>query len=196
MLRELSSEMQSELDVRACPFRIVYGPERAPISLVNCRVVVERDRGGTENVSSPKSRAPNPHMVAVRSTAGKCRVFAKSSLPGASVSDHERVADQMVDKLTVALHTCVRRRNTEYRISGSHVLTQEELQLSDLEAWPGVVYEFKFEVDRGIFDTTWTGEKRPTAEMGGTGGVSIGTSVSIGDSANANDLPSAETRIE
>lgn len=196
MLRELSSEMQSELDARSCPFRIIYGPERAPISLVNCRVVVERDRGGTENVSAPKSRAPNPHMVAVRSTAGKCRVFAKSSLPGASVSDHERVADQMVDKLTVALHTCARRRNTEYRISGSHVLTPEELQLSDLEAWPGVVYEFKFEVDRGVFDTTWTGEKRPTAEMGGTGGVSIGTSVSIGDSANSNDLPSTQTRIE
>ena len=196
MLREIASEMQCELDARSCPFRIVYGPERAPISLVNCRVVVERDRGGTENVSSPKSRAPNPHMVAVRSTAGKFRVFAKSSLPGASVSDHERVADQMVDKLTVALHTCVRRRNTEYRISGSHILTPEEMQLSDLEAWPGVVYEFKFEIDRGVFDTTWTGEKRPTAGMGGTDGVSLGTSVSIGDSANANDLPSTQTRIE
>lgn len=196
MMREIASEMQTELNARACPFRIVYGPERAPISLVQCRAVIERDRGGTENVSSPKSRAPNPHMVAVRSTAGKCRVFAKSSLPGASVSDHERVADQMVDKLTVALHTCVRRRNTEYRISGSHVLTPEEMQLSDLEAWPGVVYEFRFEIDRGVFDTTWTGEKRPTAEMGGTGGVSLGTSVSIGDSANANDLPSTQTRIE
>ena len=196
MLREIASEMQAELDARACPFRIVYGPERAPISLAQCRAVIERDRGGTENVSAPKSRGPNPRMIAVRSTSAKCRVFAKSSLSGANVYDHERFADQMVDQLTVSLHACVRRRCTEYRISSARILAAEELQLLDLEAWPGVVYEFKFEVDRGVFDTTWTGERRPTVDMGGAGGVSLGTSVSIGDSTNSNDLPSAQTRIE
>lgn len=196
MLREISREIETELRYRDCSYSVVYGPERLPSSVANCRIVVERERGTSENISAPKSRAPNPKMVAVRSIAGRCRIFAKSSVPGANVWDHEREADLAADLFVVALHTVVRRRLTEYRVTGGKILSASELEYQQISAWPGVVYEFKFEVDRGVFDTTWTGEKRPTVDMGGASGVSLGTSVSIGDSTNSNDLPSAQTRIE
>lgn len=195
MLYEISREIEAELQARGCGYPVVYGPERVPTSLVNCRIVVQRDRGTNENVSAPKFRAPNPRMIAVRATAGKCRIFAKSSLPGANAWDHEREADHVADAFTVALHVAVRKRNTEYRISGGKLLTAQELEYLSISAWPGAVYDLDFEVDRAVNDATWAGEKRPEVQVGGQDGVVITTGATVSGNAADSNLPSVQTRI-
>lgn len=197
MLREISREIETELRARDCSYAVVYGPERLPSSVTNCRIVVERERGTVENASAPKSRAPNPRMVAVRAIAGRCRIFAKSSVPGANVWDHEREADLATDLFVVALHAVVRRRLTECRVTSGKILPASELEYQQISAWPGVVYELSFEVNRGVYDTTWAGEKRPSVEVGGTSGISITNAITAGgDPSGSNSLPSVNTRVE
>lgn len=196
MLYEISREIETELIARECVYPVVYGPERVPTSIVNCRIVIERERGAGEDVGAPKHRGVNPRPIATRSIAGRCLVFAKSSKAGANVWDHEREADLAVDLLIVALHASARRRCSEYRVTGGKILAANELEYEGLSAWPGVVYELTFEIDRGVSDAKWTGEKRPEATIG-EGGIAIATGATVGgDAVGSSDLPSVETRVE
>ena len=196
MLYEISREIEAELRARDCAYPVVYGPERLPTTLANCRIVIERERGAGEDVGAPKHRGTNPRPIATRSIAGRCRVFAKSSKAGANVWDHEREADLAVDLLVVALHSCSRRRCSEYRVTGGKILAANELEYEALSAWPGVVYELTFEIDRGVSDVKWAGDKRPEVTIG-EGGIVIATSATVGgDAAGSSDLPSVETRVE
>jgi len=197
MLYEISKEIAAELQLKKCPYAVVYGPERLPVSMTTPRIVIERDRQSPEQISAPKSRTVNPIMMLTRAIAGQIRVFAKSSVSGANVYNHERECDKAVDRVTVALHKVARRRCTEYRITRAKLLNTTELQYEGLESWPGVVYQINFEIDRGVLDTDWTGDGADTAEIGGTGGVTIGASVSVSGSATGNNvLPNADTEIE
>ena len=131
----------------------------------------------------------------LRNIACVARIFAKSNLPGAGVHEHERQADQAADKLTIALHRSVRLRNSEYFVTSIKLLSASDLKFEGLEAWPGVVYEIKFSVERGVFDTNWAGEKAPetvlTADNFGNPTVTI-----TGTTAGNNVMPSATTEID
>jgi hypothetical protein len=158
MIYEIAKEIATELATKGCPYRVVYGPERGAQTVASPRFVVERNRDATDDILSPRSRPVNPRMVALRVLACRCRVFAKSNLAGAGVHDHERVADQMVDRFTVALNKAVRVRCTTYRVTRAKLLGADELGLYGLETWPGVVYTIEFEIDRGVYDTNWAEE--------------------------------------
>lgn len=198
MLYEISRQIETELQGKGCPYRVVYGPERAPTGMTDPRVVIERDRSGSDSFAAPTSRAANPRMIGVRWLACKATVFAQSNASGAQVYDHERIADEIVDKLTVALHKIMRARHNQYQISASHFLSAEEAALQGLEQWPGAIYQFAFSIDRGVVDTTWTGAKAAEATMGGEHGVRIKHAITVkgqGDTTAADGaLPSAEVR--
>lgn len=195
MIYEITKEVATELASKGYPFDVIYGPERAPVVLTKPRIVIERDRQGSDPTKAPKARTPNPKMMFVRGIACVCRIFAKSNLPGAGVHEHERQADQAADKLTIALFRAIRKRFTECEIQPAQMLSADALKYAGLEAWPGVVYEIKFSVDRGVYDTNWVGEKAPetvlTAENFGNTTVLI-----TGSTAGNNVMPSATTEIE
>lgn len=197
MLFEISKEIAALFSAANCPYKIVYGPERSPSTIAQSRVVIEYDRQGSDTTKAPKGRFANPPMVSLRSVACTCRIFAKSSLAGAGIHNHEREANALADLFLVAIHKVVRSRCSEYRITRAKFLSVDELKYTGLETWPGAVYEISFEVDRGVFDTTWTGEKSTEATIGGTGGVGIQTSLTVGGTATGNNvMPSVSTEIE
>ena len=191
MIYEITREVEAELRAQACPVPVVYGPERqgAGVAITTSRIVIERDRGRGDETKPGRARTLNPRMVAVRGIGAICRIYAQSTLTGAAVHDHERLADQVIDKVTVALHKIVSRRQTEWRISSAKLLTREELALRGLEVWPGVVYEIHFSVDRGVFDTTWTEEAADEIAVDATL-IRSTTEVSL---ANGPTPPTTET---
>lgn len=191
MLYEIHKEIGAELAAKGVPFPVVYGPERGAQRAVSTRIVIERDRQAGDTFGPPKKATKNPPMVGIRSVGCVCRILAASTLSGPGVHDHERVADQIVDKLTIALHKVIRRRNTLYAIQAAGLMSADELQLNGLEQWAGVVYQIKFTVDRGVFDTTFAEEKALEMTIGGTGGASIGTTgnVHLEGSTKSEPLP-------
>lgn len=193
MIYELAKEIAVILAATGCPYPVVYGPERAPASGVETRIVIERDRYGRDTFDAPKTRAGNPNAVFTRTIACEATIFAQSTLPGAGVYEHERVADQLADLFAVALHRAVRTRRNHYTITSSKMLSLEELDLGGIEAWPYVVYRITFTIDRVVNDVSWVGEAAPTAELGGEHGVSLGLTRTTTISMTADrTLPSVE----
>lgn len=160
VIYEIHKEVATELKAQGCPLPVVYGPERQGVgtALGVTRVVIERDRSRGDVPKPGRARTFNPRMVAIRSMGAVCRIYARSTLTGAAGHDHERLADQAVDQITIALYKVVGRRQSEWSVSSAKLLTVEELALRGLEVWPGVVYEMRFAVDRAVFDATWTDE--------------------------------------
>lgn len=187
MIYEITKEIATELTARGVPYPVVYGPERAPRSMVDPRFVIERDRAGNDELAAPVARNPNPRMIGRRWVACVCRIFACSTLAGAGTHDHEREADQMVDRFTVALHKVVRVRCNQYRLRSAKLMSATELELDGLEQWPGVVYRIEFDVDRAVNDTAWDGTAAATAVSG-----KVATTRSVGQAGSAQ-LPSATT---
>lgn len=113
------------------------------------------------------------------------RIYAKSELVGAAVHDHERLADQLLDRVEVALRKIVAQRRTLHQITSSKLLDEAALSLIGLEQWPGVVYELRFSVDRGVFDTAWDGEAKPgiAAEVAPLAGIASETIVRLQNGA-------------
>lgn len=168
MLYGIAHRVEAALKARGIPFPVVYGPERTDTTTLGTRtrIVIERDREGGDSVGPARSVHTNPNMRAVRAVGAVARVFAKSERAGAGVQDHEGVADKLVDRLHVALDSIIRSDQTLWAVSSAKLLNANELEQRGLKTWPGVVYEIKFSVDRGVFDTDWTGEAAPEAELG------------------------------
>lgn len=191
MIYSIAQEVATALKAKGVPYPVIYGPERGPRSMTETRIVIERDRRANETLEAPHKRVPNPKMIFVRWLPITARVFAYSPVNGPMTHDHEREADLLVDPLTVAIHTVVRERGNQYRITSAHLLNEDELKLAGLEQWPGVVYELKLQIDRGVNDVTWQGAAKATAKV-----TAINTTRNVSGSAvtAGDELPSASVR--
>lgn len=164
MLHAISLQLATALQARGCPVPVVYGPERPSDAALNKpRIVLQYDREKGDSHSGPRSQTVNPRQVFTRTKGCVCRIFAQSTLEGAGVWNHERDADQIADHVQICLASILPRRNTLWLPTGGKFLNKQELQMLDLEAWPGVVYEFAFQFDRGVLDVTW---RTPTQSAG------------------------------
>jgi hypothetical protein len=155
MLFSIAQEVKDFLVTKGCNVPVVYGPERKEQALNRPRYVIERDRAAGDQHTGTRSQRTNPKLVDVRAIGCVCRIFAQSTVASAGVWNHERDADQMVDHFTVAMASVIQNRKTLWRVTNAKLLTAGELAARDIETWPGVVYEVKFQVDRGVADLTW-----------------------------------------
>jgi hypothetical protein len=181
VIKSIADDLRTELAAKGCPLRVIYGPEPRPVtSLVDSRIVLERDREGGDVIGPPRSQHKNPAIKGVRGMGCVLRIFAKSSLSGANLWDHESLADQTLDKVWVALEKLVKLRRTLWTITGAKLLNSTELEMRGLETWPGVVFELRFAVDRGVFDTTWVGDAKPEKAFGeGADAIQIASTTSV-----------------
>lgn len=181
MIYELQKELAAELEARGVPYPVLYGPESAQTTTpaVRSRIVLERDRKQGDRFDGPRSVHVNHQLSAVRAIGCVLRIYAASTAAGARVQDHERLADALLDRVTVALRKCVNVRKTLHRITAAKLLDGDELELRGLATWPGVVYELRFEIDRGVFDRDWDGSAAPEAAIGGQDGVVITSSTKV-----------------
>lgn len=177
MLYALARIAETELQLRGCPVRVMYGPERMQdTALTDTRIVFQRSRRARDRISSPSSSKLNPSRRAERELDALVQVIARSSLDGAQLHDHEELADQIVDMLIVVLQIAAARSKTTVALNGGSFLSTQALALEGMESWPGVVYELTFSVQRGVFDRSWAGDAKGTVACDNI--VTTGTCVS------------------
>lgn len=199
MLYEISREIDAQLQVKLAPYRVHYGPENADpdagLRLTTPRIVIERDRQAGDRPRDGRSRTNNAKMLAAREVGAVCRIFAQSTVDGARVEDHERIADQLADMVTCALHVVATTRKAEWRISSAKLLTAEEVAQRGLQVWPGAVYELRFSVDRGVYDTDWTGAAAAEKALGtDSSSIKVRTTGTIGLQNAPEGTPGEATR--
>jgi hypothetical protein len=165
VIYSISQDLAVYLKAQECPVRVVYGPERAKtIAVIDERIVIQRDRDSGDPIEAPMSQHRNPRMWRVRELGAVIRVYAKSTATGAGVHDHERRADQIADMLIVGLERISRTRKQPWRPTSSpKLLDDAALQMIGIETWPGVVYEMRIAVARGVFETAW--DKLPAEQV-------------------------------
>jgi hypothetical protein len=196
MLSAICNELRAALQARGVPYDVVYGPERmAQSSLARTHIVLERDRTLGDAYLPPTTHTRNPRLDHVRRIGAVLTVYARSGEPGATIADHERLADHIVDQALVALRGIVAARRTLWDVTGARLLSAGESADRALEAWAGVVYEVKLAIDRGVADTPFDGAAAVERTMGGATGARIGTALNItGSPGTSTDLPGATTR--
>lgn len=195
MLAAITYELRELLKARGVPYPVGYGPERSTQSVaVDSHIVVERDRERGDEFKPPPTSRYNPHLDHSRDIGAICRVFARSTLSGAGPEDHERVADTVVDQVAIVLRAIISRRRTFWAVRSAKLMTAAEMAYAGI-TWPGVVYELRFTVSRGVTDATFQGEIAGESTFGGAHGTTVSTTLDTSDSpAGSNDLPSATTR--
>lgn len=196
MISSFTDDLRSALSDRGVPYPIVYGPERMQQTLLaEPHIVITRDRQQGETFKPPKTTKQNPPLDHVRAMAVRCLVYGKSRLPGATVADHERVADKVADQIVLAMRAIVNERQTEWVIIGGRMLNDTDLQEEGLEAWPGAVYELRFTIDRGVRNENYAGEYADESTIGGAHGISFDLTLSADGTGQENALPSATTEL-
>lgn len=160
MIYEMALDLADMLRARRFPVDVRYGPERAPKEheTATAVIVIERDAESTDVFGPAQGPRTNPKRRGVRILAARARIFAKSSLPGAHLGDHERLCEQLADALHCAIYEWgVQGKTGGIQIASSRYLRDKER--AEIEAWPGVVYEILFGVPRGVADLTFAGEQ-------------------------------------
>jgi hypothetical protein len=168
MLYEFHKEIAALLARKGQPAAVRFGPERVSRAKFPGQVIViEHDESG-DQLAAPQGISRNPRKVFDRMIGAQATIYARSSLPNAHRGDHERECEKIVDAFTVALYSwavTVVKSPKSAPISGMRYIKPKDVDGSEItpEVWPGVVYEIKFRVARGVYDRTYTAEQNPGA---------------------------------
>ena len=190
MIHAIFVSLRDALKTKGVPFEVVYGPKPVPMAVGATRIQVLRDYNVPEQIGAPRAPGVNPKRVAIRSVPGVVRIFARSTVSGASFGEHEELADAIADQVQSELHKIVRSIPTLYAITYAGLTNNQDVP----DGWAGVVYELRFTVDRGVRDTDWMGNAASTMTMTATT-ARTALDTTHGP-AGSVDLPSATTRIE
>jgi hypothetical protein len=159
-----SGGIAERLDARKYPFPVLYGPEQHKRDSFDTSIVIERDEKNSDTFGAPQGFVRNPRKAYTRKLAVLATIYAKSSLPQAMIGEHERLAEQLVDALAVAIDEwCSEAKAGEPEYTESRYLRRDEL--GDLETWPGRVYVLRFKIGRGVMARNYLGEGEPTGSL-------------------------------
>lgn len=160
MIYSMAKDIAEALQGGGFPIAVLYGPERFERQHYDNKIVIARDRQGGDGFRPPQGQQANPHMIGVRDQGVVLRIYAKSSTPHAVVFDHEHLCDQFLDAVTVALeewHKAARTGGSVVGMTGRYLGKEDR---SGEDEWPGVVYEARFRVPRGVVKRNYKGEAR------------------------------------
>ncbi len=177
---EICKWLGAHLRSRKCPFKVRYAPERTDRGNYDPAILVMRDRETSEKIETAHGTQKNGRKMRTRRIPVKIKVFAKSSLDGARLEEHEELADYLVDMLVTALETwstSERGGGIEYgemAFMTADEVADETRSEDKAEGWPGVVFVMRFTIGRGVVERDYLKQVRPTAALTG-----IGTSVEV-----------------
>ena len=164
MIYRMTRDLETLLQERKFPVRVAFGPERTTRDAsFDSGIVIERDRGASDSFDVAHGQHVNPRRSSSRYLATKATIYARSSLPGAHEGDNEDLCEQYLDALITALRDwSIQAVNAEVQITDDRYSDDPEF-----EAWPGVVYELKFRVPRGVSKRDFSGFGRPEGSPAG-----------------------------
>lgn len=149
MIYQMALDLEANLQELKFPIHVHYGPERTEREGYDDVIVMERDRQGQDVVLAPRGQQRNPRHVRDRQLACVATIFAVSTKGGAHVGDHEDLCERYVDAFVAALYDWgVASRAGDIAVTSAKYL--DKSQRADTETWPGVAYEIRFRVPRGV----------------------------------------------
>lgn len=185
MIHEVTLLLKAALTAKGVPYEVVYGPTATPPKVGATRIQILRDYDAGDQVLGPRSQHVNPRQFSVRAMGAMARIHATSTLAGAQRHNHEALADAIVDQLQIELYRIARDNKTLIRFVRAGLASDQTA-----DGWAGVVYELRFQIDRGVRDTKWTGKAAPEGSFAGTA-----TTLALDGSGTSKDLPTATTEI-
>jgi hypothetical protein len=180
MLYELSKDLQALLAAKKYPVKVRFGPERVMRDKYRegHAIVIEHDPDAGDRLLAPPGAKHHSRMLRARVLGAKATIYARSSLPNAHRGDHERECEKIVDALTCAMY----KWGAEAKVGDLPVSKMGFLAAppDGPEVWPGVVYEIRFGVPRGVYDRDYVGEQNagaagPTGAATAVGNTTVAT---------------------
>lgn len=172
MIFQMSLDIAVTLAARKFPFNVIYAPESTERKGYINAITIERDRSGGDKVVGNQANKQNPKAEAIRLLGVVARVYAVSQLDGSMINNHENLCDQVVDALVIeVLKWGTAAKVGRPTFTSSRYLTAEERNTE--ETWPGVVYELRFAMPRGIRDITFEKEARSESGSNITGASNV-----------------------
>lgn len=151
MIHEIGRELEAKLAAKGCPLKVIDREGTQPTAWRNV-VVIERT---TDTTGPARSQSFNPKRYYTRNIGAKLTIYAQSTKSGALWFEHERITDNVVDLVHVALRTIAAERRQAITFGGGEFIKITDLEKSEREA--GAVYVLPFTVERGVSDRTWAG---------------------------------------
>ena len=201
----LTAALRAQLKAQKVPHDLVEQHRLQPGPRSECLIVLERDPAG-DGWAPPSSHLQRENSVLLmqRTIGMQLTIYAQSTQPNATTTDHEDEADRIVDQLGRALYqvlkvtlpTTLGVASTAPRFGQSRFLTKEQIGELKLMSWPGRIYLMPFQLDWGVYDTDWLGALPPSVTIG-PDDVPIETTFEIGEEPGpGKDLAAADTEIE
>lgn len=178
--------LRARLAARGVPYELSYGPPVVPLKTGATRLCMWADTESGDSLSGPKGTQGNPKKTATISIGFVLWIFAQSTTPGAQRFDHEQIARELFYQFHNALKWVIYRANAAFRPIRQGMVTDASVS----DGWPGVAYEFRFQVDQPIEDRTWLGAAAPVATDWSTTNT-----LSMSGDEPAGILPAATTRL-
>ena len=160
MIHEIMTEISTKLASKGCPIRVFDGPENTKTTTgARERVIVEHDEQGGDSFSAPLTQHKNPKMRMIRNIGVRITIYAQAANVGALDWEHRRRAEHLLDLVMVALYDTLKVRRNGFQIRKAGFTQSDDLAASEIIA--GATYELTLSIERGVYDTTWAGDKRP-----------------------------------
>lgn len=188
MIHELYTIVKDRLTANGVPARWEFGPTPIDNVVGGTRIQMFRDMAAGDIPGPARKTGPLATKTAAsRAQSAVVQIHAQSTIEGAQLKDHQRLADMIADQVHVALIRCAN--------ASKNILQITRMGLVDLpgtpESWRGAQYEIRFTLERPVRETKWTGESIPTGSPGKTK-----TTINATGGGSSIGLPSATTATE
>ena len=156
----MSRELEGLLKARKYPVQVLYDPAVSTPETYPYTVTIERDGEGSDTFKLGAMGAQaNPRKWGSRYLAVKATLRARSNAPHSHVGHHQFECERLLDAVLTALASWAEQSKKPVEISAGRYV--KPVALDGVKVLPGVVYELKFMVGRGLFEVTYSGEARP-----------------------------------
>jgi hypothetical protein len=168
MIHEIGTELGAKLSAKGCPLPVIDGPESTKTTTgARERIVIEHDEDAGDSFASAVTQHKNPKMRMIRNIGVKITIYAQAVSAGSTHWEHRRRAEHVVDLVMVALYDTLKIRRNGFQIKKAGFIQPSDLQAS--EAIAGAVYQVTLSIERGVYDQTWAGDKRPEGTLAAVG---------------------------
>lgn len=191
MIHEIGRELETAIAAKGCPFKVFDREATKPLTWGRNRIVIERAPEDKVNPPRFQSRVPKVHWV--RDIVGTITIFAQSSVTGALEFEHERLCDEVVDQVLIAMRGVAGARRNGLTITKSTRVPIADLAAS--EKVGGVAHQITFSIERAVSEREWDGTLQAEFEIPADGIQSV-TKVSYTGSDDDGDINTAPASAE
>jgi hypothetical protein len=187
MIAEFADRVRTRMAAKKFPHPVTYAPERAQRKGFAMGIVFRRDREAGDGIGAPAGwkGPPDPRVVFDRRVGGVVEVYARASVPGATVRDHEEECDRVCDGVLCAMYYAA--KGFLLQVTESRLLRADELEGQDAYEHAGCAARIAFSLIDRVRDVDYTGAGPDTADIAAVELTAVNLAVAIGDETETLD---------